>query len=142
DPAGIIRTFAGNCAAQGLSGDGGPATSALFHTINDISFGPDASLYVAESDNHRIRHIDGNGVVATVAGSTQGFSGDGGPATQARLDRPWGVDVTSDGPLYIADLNNVRIRRVSPEGVITTVAGGGSGGTGGLAVNASVSSPL
>jgi RHS repeat-associated protein len=125
---GIIRVFAGICFSAGFSGDGGPATSATLHSPVDIAFGPDGSLFIAESGNNRIRRVDPNGIIHTVAGTgAAGFSGDGGPAIQAALSFPTGVDVTSDGTIYIADENNSRIRRVGPDGTIRTVAGVGPG---------------
>ncbi len=138
-PDGIIHTFAGKCqitgqsSTAGFSGDGGPATAALLHAPEDIAFGPDGSLYIADSTNERIRRVYPNGIIQTVAGSgptgTQpgpgNFSGDGGPATQAVFNQPLGVDVAPDGTLYIVDLDNQRVRRVSPDGTVTTVAGNG-----------------
>jgi len=132
-PDGIIRTFAGQCYTFGFSGDGGPATSALLHSPNDIAFGPDGSLYIADTYNQRIRRVFPNGIIQTVAGSgpvgssAGGFSGDGGPAVQAVFHQPWGVDVAPDGTFYIVDLLNLRVRRVGPDGVVTTVAGDGTG---------------
>jgi RHS repeat-associated protein len=130
---GIIQTFAGQCLNAGFSGDEGPATAALLYTPEDIAFGPDGSLYVADAYNNRIRRIDPSGIIHTVAGSgplgasAGGFSGDGGSGLQATLNLPWGVDVTPDGTLFIADFGNERIRRITPDGVITA-AGIGTGG--------------
>ncbi len=126
---GIIRTVAGQCGTAGASGDGGPATSALLSTPVDIAFGPDGSLYVADSspNSNRIRKIDPTGIITTIVGSgAVGFSGDGGPATQAALNFPMGVDVTSDGTIFVSELLNARIRRVGPDGIIRTVAGVGT----------------
>ncbi len=127
---GVIRTFAGQCAVTGFSGDEGPATNALFNLPSDIAFGPDGSLYIADEMNQRIRRVDPSGIIHTVAGSgpTGGgsFSGDGGLATQATLNSPNGVDVAPDGTIYIADLLNGRVRRVGPNGVIETAAGIGT----------------
>ena len=85
--------------------------------------GADGSLYIVDITNSRIRRVGPDGIITTVAGGGPSF-GDGGPATQAQLDRPLGVAVGPDGSLYIAD-GNYRIRRVGPDGIITTVAGMG-----------------
>ena len=83
-------------------------------------------MYISDSDNSRIRRVGPDGIITTVAGkASAGFSGDGGPATQASLYRPYGIAVGADGSLYISDTSNTRIRRVGPDGIITTVAGNG-----------------
>lgn len=125
-PDGIVTTVAGGGAT---TGDGGPATAAQLGAPYGIAVGPDASLYIAELSGHRIRRVDPDGIITTVAGTgTAGFSGDAGPATSAQLDKPWGVAVGPDGGLYIGDARNHRVRRVAPDGVITTVAGTGTPG--------------
>jgi uncharacterized protein (TIGR03437 family) len=123
---GVLTLVAGN-GTQGFSGDNGPATSAQLYLPNGIAVDSDGNLYIAEFGNHRIRKVS-NGVITTVAGNgTEGYSGDGGPATSARLSWPSGVAVDAAGNLYIADQYNNRIRKVSA-GVITTVAGTGTPG--------------
>jgi YD repeat-containing protein len=125
---GIITTVAGN-GTQGYSGDGGPATAAQFNYPHGLAVGPDGSLYIADTDNNRIRRVGPDGIITTVAGNgTAGYSGDGGPATSAALNTPYGVTVGPDGTLYISDSINDAIRRVGPDGVITTVAGPGISG--------------
>jgi RHS repeat-associated protein len=126
-PDGIITTVAGN-GPGGFSGDGGPATQAKFaFTSGSIAIARDGTLYVADTGSQRIRRIGPDGIINTIAGNgTKGFSGDGGPATQAALFNPDGVALASDGSVYIADTENERIRRVGPDGIITTVAGNGS----------------
>ncbi len=103
------------------------------------------NLYIADTDNHRIRKVDAAGVISTVAGDgTPGHGGDGGPAVQARLNFPRGVAVDGAGNLYIADRDNHRIRKVDAAGVISTVAGDGTpgyGGDGGPAVQARLNFP-
>ncbi|MGQ0595104.1 MAG: NHL domain-containing protein, partial [Gammaproteobacteria bacterium] len=119
-----ITTVAGS--GPGFAGDGGPATAARFDSPRGVAVAPDGSFYIADSFNHRIRRVGPDGVITTVAGigvGGGGFAGDGGPATTARLFTPSGVAVAADGSLYIADYVNDRIRRVGPDGVITTVAG-------------------
>jgi len=84
-----------------------------------------ARLYIADTDNRRIRKVTANGTIVTVAVTGRhGFSGDGGPATRAALGDPRAVAVRSDGTLIIADTRNQRIRHVTPDGVISTIAGG------------------
>jgi RHS repeat-associated protein len=126
DVDGIISTIAGN-GSRGFSGDGGPATQASFSGLAKTAIGPDGSLYICDSGNNRIRRVDANGIVSTVAGNgVMGFGGDNGPAENASLNRPVGIDVASDGSFYIADTGNNRIRYVSPNGIISTIAGNGT----------------
>jgi sugar lactone lactonase YvrE len=110
---GSVETIAG-VGEAGFSGDGGPATAAALNHPRDLEFGPDGRLFIADTDNHRIRAIDlSTGVIETVVGSgTKGFKGDGGPATAAALDRPFGIGFGPEGALYIADTRNSRIRKV------------------------------
>jgi RHS repeat-associated protein len=144
DLSGIISTVAGN-GVQGFSGDGGPATQAALNSPYSIAITADGSLYITDHGNHRIRRVGPDGIITTVAGNgTYGFSGDGGPATQASLEFPHDIAVAADGSLYINDLSNYRIRRVSPDGIITTVAGNGTrgfSGDGGPALQASFYEP-
>src|SRR4051812_19701377 len=117
-----IETVAGSANL----GDGGPATAAQFGAIQGIALDRWGDLYVADTDGHRVRKINPAGIVATIAGTgAPGFSGDGGPASAAQLNLPYGLTVDLAGYLYIADLGNQRIRRVSPDGTIATVAGNG-----------------
>jgi len=126
---GAIATVAGD-GAYGSGGDGGPATSAQLFGPTGVAADANGNLYIADVVNNRIRKVS-NGAITTVAGNgTQGFSGDGGPATSAQLDLPSAVAVDPAGNLYISDWGNNRIREVS-NGVITTVAGSGTKGFGG-----------
>ncbi|MCM2315749.1 MAG: IPT/TIG domain-containing protein [Thermoanaerobaculia bacterium] len=119
--------------ADGEIGDGGPATETTADG-RGITIGPDGAVYLATLFQHRIRRIDrATGVITTVAGSGpityQGsFAGDGGPATAARLDQPNQVAFDRRGNMFILDAFNYRVRRVSPDGVITTIAGNGTRG--------------
>ncbi len=143
-PTSIITTIAGNRTA-GFQGDGGPASQASLNLPRDAAIGPDGSIYVVDTDNNRIRRIAPDGIISTVAGNgSQTYNGDGIPATSASLYWPHDVTVDSDGTVYIADAAHHRIRRVSTNGVITTVGGtgvAGSSGDGGPAVNAQLKNP-
>jgi PKD repeat protein len=126
---GVISTVAGN-GSGGFSGDGGPATEASLSYPGGIFLDGGGHLYIADTNNHRVRRVDaGTGAITTVAGDgVFGFTGDGGPATLARLRLPTGICVGSEGGLYIADRLNHRVRRVDGvTGTITTVAGSGTG---------------
>lgn len=113
DGAGIIHTVAGTGVA-GYSGDGGPATAAQLNTPSDVAIGPDGSIYVADTMNHVVRRIGPDGIITTIAGTgVRGFAGDGGPAVEAQLDRPYGLTVGPDGTVYVADTHNHRIRRIT-----------------------------
>jgi len=96
----------------------GPAAQATFNGPKGIAAGPDGSIFVVDTENHAIRRIDGGlRTVSTVAGggpAARGFGGDGGPALQAKMDRPHGIAVDSEGTIYIGDSNNHRVRRVAP----------------------------
>ncbi len=138
---GVITTVAGTGGGT-FWGDGGTAASAGLLNPHGVAVDLTGNLYIADYGNNRVRKVSG-GTITTVAGNgVAGFSGDGGPATSASLNDPQGVAVDSAGNLYIADMINARIRRVSG-GTITTVAGGGSQGLGdgGPATNASLSGP-
>jgi len=139
---GIITTVAGNGSA-GYSGDGGPATSAEFGSLLGIAVDGTGDILVADYYNNRVREISTNGIVTTVAGTgTPGFSGDGASAMGAQLSQPRGVTADGADNLYIADSANNRIRKVSPNGIINSVVGGGTSYlVGGLATNAHLDFP-
>jgi hypothetical protein len=123
---GIIRTAAGT-GTKGFSGDGGPATSARISSSRGMAATSGGGFLIADSGNNRIRCVTPAGTITTVAGTgTAGFSGDGGRATEAQLARPFDVAPTYDGGFVIADIDNNRVRYVSPEGVISTIAGTGA----------------
>lgn len=124
DPSGVIRTLAGRGT---LNAEGIPANQASLLGPSRVRVSPDGSLYLVEAARNRVRKIDPDGLIWTVAGTgLSGFSGDGGPATQARLQEPQGLAIDPSGNLYISDLFNFRIRRVGLDGIITTVVGGSS----------------
>jgi sugar lactone lactonase YvrE len=139
---GLITTVAGSYSAAyrcTFGGDGGPANEAILCSPDFIAFDRWDNLYIADTANQRIRRVDhSTNIITTVAGNgTGGFSGDGGPATSAQLNNPNGVSFDAFGNLYIADTSNDRVRRVDRQaGIISTVAGNGTGGDGGSAVDA------
>ena len=143
-PSGIITTIAGN-GSCGYNGDGIPATTAQLSYPGGIAFDSIGNLFLTDGNsNGRVRKVDmTTGIITTIAGTgVAGFSGDGGLADTAKLDDPYDVCFDRFGNLYIADLDNNRIRKVNPAGIITTVAGNGStifSGAGGMATAAGIS---
>ena len=120
----IIDTIAGGGTA--VPGNGGPALEAELFEPSETAIGPDGSLYIADTAHDAIRRVGPGGAIESVAGTGEpGFSGDGGPATQARLHSPGSMAFGPDGSLYFSDNRNWRIRRVRPDGVIETVVGNG-----------------
>jgi hypothetical protein len=117
DPSGIITTLAGTGVA-GYSGDGGPANQAEINRPIDVEVGPDNSVYFTDVYNNCVRKIDTAGIISTVVGrcdntpAGRGFSGDGGPPLEAKLDRPYGIDLAGT-KLYVSDSYNNRIRVVN-----------------------------
>lgn len=147
---GIINSVAGGFPGVDpgfgqYGGDGGPAVPSNLNVPLGVAVDGKGNVYIADSENHRIRRVTPAGIITTVAGNgTAGFSGDGGPATAAQLNRPWDVAVDAAGDIFIADYNNSRIRVVNTAGVITTVAGGigpGYAGDGGPALRAMLNFP-
>jgi len=143
--AGMISTYAGNGVA-GFSGDGGLAVNASLNQVMSVALDPVGNLYVADSENRRIRKIDPGGIITTIAGNgVQGYTGDGGPAASATLGRPVALAVDTGGNLYYVDSVDQCVRRISAAGIISTVAGNGVesfSGDGGLATSASLDFPL
>ena len=131
DPAtGNVTAVAGGGETLG---DGGPATAASLARPRGVVVDAMGNVFIADTGHHSIRRVDAStGVITTVAGTgTSGFSGDGGPATNARLADPSGVAVDASGNIFVSDTGNGRVRRVDGRsGAITTVAGGGTGGLG------------
>lgn len=129
------------------NGDGGPAAEASLSFPEGIAIDAAGSIYIADSDAHRIRRINPSGDIETIAGDGfPGFFGDGGTARESRLNKPYGLALDGNGNLYIADLGNARVRRISPDGRIKTVAGGGTippggDGDGGPAIAARLKEP-
>jgi RHS repeat-associated protein len=125
----IIRTVAGDGGVD-FEHDGVPATATSLRSAADIAVGPDGRLYIADSSAKTVRRVDSNGIITTIAGNPDApdNTGDGGPATQAGIGAPTGVAVGPDGNVYIASRDSSTVRRVSPDGIITTVAGTGVAG--------------
>ncbi len=133
-PAGIISTVAGTGAGGGVgsqgsySGDGGKATDADLNNPTAVTVDSTGNIYFSDQFNQRIRKVDINGIITTIAGTgAAGYSGDGGPATSAQINYPGGLIVDQNGDIYFADDLNYRIRKIS-KGTITTVAGNGTQG--------------
>lgn len=145
-PAGVITTYAGN-GLSGFSGDGGPATSAELSQPAGLVVDAAGNLYIADSNNSVVRKVTPAGVISTVAGTggSQGYSGDGGAATSAKMMAPFGVAVDSSGNLYIADFYGWIRKVTASTGVIATLAGNGSigySGDGGPATSAQFYYPV
>jgi len=143
-PEGALTMVAGTGAA-GFGGDGGPAIAAQLNFPRDLATDYEGGFYIADTNNYRVRHVNADGIITTVAGTgDMGFAGDNGMATEARLGTVQGIAFHPGLGLYIADTSNNRIRHVGMDGIITTVAGigtAGFAGDGGLSVEARLSSP-
>jgi RHS repeat-associated protein len=134
-PGGAITTVAGGGHPTDGIGDNGPATQAALTWPWGVAVGPDGSLYIADAGMCRVRRVGPDGTISTVAGTDlpnpylpglcAGFSGDNGPAVKAELNQPQNVAVGPDGSIYIDDFMNNRVRRIGPNGIITTIAGTG-----------------
>lgn len=142
---GIVETVAGN-GSGGYTGNGSPAVTASLANPTCVAVGGDETLYIADSGNHAIRRVASNGLISSVAGTGQGgFSNDGKAGSTAQLRYPEGVIAGESGAIYIADSGNNRIRKLSADGVITTIAGDGTqgfAGDGGPATKAVLSRPI
>ena len=141
---GIITTFAGNGTA-GFGGDGGAAISANLKNPDAVAVDVAGNVYVCDFSNSRVRKVDTNGIITTIAGTgTNGFAGDGGIATNAELYYPQSVSIDGFGNVYIADKFNYRIRKINTNGIIFTIAGNGTAGYSGdfgAATNAELNYP-
>lgn len=129
----IVTTVAGACPRYSLRPDR-PAYDACFAEPSDLAFAPDGSYYIADRGHHRILHVDPEGTITHFAGDRatsviegdSGFAGDGGPADGALFEYPQTVAVAPDGSVFVGDYGNQRIRRIDPDGIISTIAGGGA----------------
>ncbi len=143
DTSGNITTFAGGGASLG---DGGPAPQAsISSAVYGLAFDASGSLYIADNGNHRIRKVTPDGTISTFAGTGSGATnGDGGPATAAAIQQPRGLAFDAAGNLYFADFAANRVRKISPDGTISTFAGtgtAGESGDGGPATAANLNGP-
>lgn len=143
---GIITTLVNNYGTQGFSGDGGPLINAQLNNITAIAFDKADNMYISDYYNQRIRKVNTAGIITTFAGiGVAGYSGDGGPATNAKLNNPWGLAFDAADNLYVSDPGNGRIRKITPSGIISTYAGNGTrgySGDGGPANLAQMYGPL
>jgi cysteine-rich repeat protein len=145
--SGVITTFAGT-GVVGSSGDNGPAINATLDEPTSVAVDLSGNVYFVDRTSSRVRRVDHRTLlISTVAGNgLSGYAGDGGPATMARLAYPWGLATDADGALYVSELNSARIRKVDvASGIISTVAGNGTGGffgDGGPATAASLSGAM
>jgi trimeric autotransporter adhesin len=145
-PDGIITTIAGD-GTYGFSGDGGPAVNAqLSNNVYGIAIAGDGSIYLCDEGNNRLRKIDKNGIISTIAGTGEnGDDGDGGLGTAAKLRTPRSVCIDDNGNIFIADAVNDRIRKIDKDGIITTIAGtgvAGYSGDGSAATVAELNTPM
>lgn len=148
DTSGIISTFAGN-GTSGNTGDGTPATAAELNTPAGLAFDDTGNLYICDHGANVIRKVRITGtttIISTIAGTgTAGYNGDAIPAITAQLNNPWQIAVDTLENIYVCDLLNSRIRKISPAGIITTVVGTGTpgyAGDGGLATAATITGPV
>src|SRR5436190_8618015 len=142
---GAIANFAGT-GIKGFSGDGGPAINAQLNDPSGIARGPDGALYMCDTGNHRIRKVTADGNIHTVAGSGQpGWSGDGGPATSAKLNEPYEVRFDSSGNIFWVERSSHSVRKCEAKtGLISTIAGTGApgfSGDGGPAAGGALNGP-
>lgn len=139
-----INTIAGT-GTGGFSGDGAAATAAQLRSPSCVKLDGSGNIYIADNMNHCVRKIDASGVITTIAGTgTAGFSGDGGAATAAQFSRPYALAIDGSGNIYVSDFSNNRIRKINSAGIITTIAGTGTGsytGDGGAATAATIKMP-
>ncbi|MBX3280333.1 MAG: hypothetical protein KF868_20235 [Acidobacteria bacterium] len=144
-PAQALTRIAGNLL-QGYTGDGGAAVEARLSLPRAVAVDRNGVVYIADTENHAIRRVGADGTIHTVAGTgTDGFGGDGAPALIATLNGPRALVFDETGNLYFSDTNNHAVRRISPDGIITTIAGtgiSGSGGGDGPAAQAQLNAPL
>jgi sugar lactone lactonase YvrE len=142
--SGVIARFAGS-ASNGFSGDMGQATASQLSYPSGVAVDPGGNVYIADYTNSRIRKVNTSGIISTIAGkNTEGYSGDGGAATAAELNHPYAVMADATGNVFFSDCGNNCVRKISPSGIITTIAGNGNpafSGDGGPATAARLCSP-
>ena len=137
-PSGYIATFAGT-GTSGSTGDGGLATLAKLNASHGVAVDSSGNVYIADSSNNKIRLVNSQGVISTVAGTgTASYGGDGGAATSATLNNPYALTLDAAGNMYVVDNQNNAVRMVNQAGVINTVAGTGTSGYSGDSGSASL----
>lgn len=145
DQGGVITTVAGSGLPQNDGGRDVAVANANLAQPYGVAVGPDGSVFVTELVGNRVRRIRPDGIVTTIAGTgQQGYGGDGGAATSARLNAPAGIAVAADGTVFVTELKGHRVRRIATDGTITTVAGTGEAGftgDGGPGGDAALSAP-
>jgi len=145
-PAQIIHRVAGTVGVGGYSGVGGPATAAVIQNPESVALDTFGNLYIADGDNDVIQKVDRMGIITTIAGNGwRGYSGDGGPATNATLNSPTGLSLDLTGNIYFADYGNHVVRMINAAGIILTIAGNGmigDTGNGGAATMAQLNGPI
>ena len=118
----MVSTFAGGIQQGDEDGTG---VNAQFISPIDLTVDNDGNLYVADQGSHKIRKITPQAVVTTIAGTTQGFAD--GPVNSAQFSEPSGITVDADGTLYVAEFGNDRVRKITPDGMVSTIAGSDEG---------------
>ncbi len=131
-----VSTFAGSTIGY----NDATGTAAQFNTPAAVAFAADGTMYVADHANHKIRTISPQGIVNTLAGSVAGYAD--GAGANAKFNIPIGLVVGTDGNIYVSDLSNNKIRKVKPQGVVTTLAGSTEGSADGTGANANFSVPF
>lgn len=126
NPLGMISTVVGGGTVAGTAADGGAATAAQLSSPSSLAVDTAGNLYVGDNGTFTVRKVNASGIISTFAGTTYGYSGDGGLATSAQIGYPYGLGIDPDGNVYIADYLSLRVRVVNPSGIISTFAGTGS----------------
>ncbi len=129
--SGIITTFAGT-GSEGYSGDGGQATNAQLRNPTGVATDDNGNVFIADYINNVVRKVSSSGIITTIAGAgVSGYSGDGGPATAAKLSLPYAIIVDNSGNIFFSEVGNYVVRKIDASGIISTIAGNGTFGDSG-----------